>query len=193
MKTIYLLLTRSGTVFSHCIRLLTGAPYTHVAVSVIGTGGVFCSFGRKIPWLPYPAGFVAESVSSGFLGQFPHTRCALLALDVSDASYAAVRSRLSEIEAKKREYRYNLLGAFLCGMGISLKRRRRYFCSQFVGELLERSHSVVLPKPASLMQPADYAFLPGVRVLFTGQACELAGYFLPSVISPCNPAGSVVY
>ena len=180
MKTICLLLTCSTTVFSRCIRFLTSAPFTHVAISVSGDpADCFYSFGRKIPQLPFPAGFVRESTAGGFLHRFPRTKCTLLAMEISDASHAAICSRLRKMETCSRYYRYNVLGALLCGMGIRWERRRRYFCSQFIGDLLEKSGAVSLPKPAALMQPIDYAFLPGVRVLFTGQAGEM--FSLPQV------------
>ena len=202
MKTIYLLLTRSATLFSRCIRVLTASPYTHVAVSAADDpGDCYYSFGRKNPLLPFPAGFIRESRETGYLRRFPRTRCVLLSLEVSDGAYRSICSRLIKMEAGARYYRYNLGGALLCGFGIQWVRRRCYFCSQFIGDLLTRSGAVSLPKPISLMQPIDYAFLPGVRVLFTGTAEELfrntERYILPEERqiprTSCNPAGSVVY
>ncbi|MBQ3178509.1 MAG: hypothetical protein IJB52_11890 [Clostridia bacterium] len=202
MKTVYLLLTRSATLFSRCIRVLTASPYTHVAISVADDpAGCYYSFGRKNPLFPFPAGFIRESRERGYLHRFPRTRCVLLALEISDGAYSSICSRLLKMEASARYYRYNLSGALLCGFGIQWVRRRHYFCSQFIGDLLTRSGAVTLPKPISLMQPIDYAFLPGVRVLFSGAAGELFGntgrYIVPEdrqiPCTSCNPAGSMVY
>lgn len=171
MKTIYLLLTCSNTIFSQSIRLLTTSPYTHVALSLDGVR--FYSFGRKNPYLPYPAGLVQELRAEGYLARFPHTRCALLTLEVSEGAYRRLEVRLNQMIISAKYYRYNLLGALLCGLGIAYTHRRRYFCSQFVGELLTKSDAALLPKVPSLMQPMDYAFLPGVQVLYTGQVGAL--------------------
>lgn len=195
MKTIYLLLTCSRTLFSQSIRLLTTSPYTHVALSLDGV--CFYSFGRKNPYLPYPAGLVQEMRGDGYLARFPHTRCVLLSLDVSEDAYRRLEVRLNQMIIAEKYYRYNLLGAMLCGLGISYERRRRYFCSQFVGELLAKSDAALLPKVPSLMQPMDYAFLPGVQVLYTGQVGELLGMLYPlryqkATIFPCIPAKNVV-
>lgn len=191
MKTIYLLLTCSRTLFSRSIRLLTTAPYTHVALSLDGT--CYYSFGRKNPYIPFPAGLVQESAESGFLRVFPHTRCALLSLEVTEAAYRRLEIRLGQMVASQKYYRYNLLGALLCGVGIRYERRRRYFCSEFVGELLDKSGAALLPKVPGLMQPMDYAFLPGVQVLYTGQAGELMEMLCPVsdnilLPRPCIPA-----
>ena len=176
MKTVYLLLTCSATIFSRCIRILTASPYTHVAVSVAeDPADCYYSFGRKNPLFPFPAGFIRESREKGYLRRFPHTRCLLLALEVSDMAYSSICTRLWKMEASARYYHYNLAGALLCGFGIQWIRRRHYFCSQFIGDLLTRSGAVSLPKPFSLMQPIDYAFLPGVHVLYSGSAGELFG------------------
>lgn len=195
MKTIYLLLTCSRTLFSQSIRLLTTSPYTHVALSLDGV--CFYSFGRKNPYLPYPAGLVQEMRVDGYLRRFPHTRCVLLSLDVSEDAYRRLEVRLSQMIVSSKYYRYNLLGAMLCGLGIAYERRRRYFCSQFVGELLTKSDAALLPKVPSLMQPMDYAFLPGVQVLYTGRVGELLSMLYPlryqkATIFPCIPAKNVV-
>lgn len=181
MKTVYLLLTRSSTIFSYMIRLLTGAAYTHVSISVenpqeISAGSGLYSFGRKHPLLWFPAGFVRENREGGYFRLFPRTACVLLALDVPDEAFHEISVRLRKMEICQHIYRYNLIGALLCGLGIRFERRRRYFCSQFVGDLLLRSHAAYLPKSAALMQPADYTDLPGVRQVYTGTVGELLGY-----------------
>ncbi len=204
MKTIYILLTRTHTIFSRGIRLLTGAPFTHAALSVAQSptefwreaGDALCrngfySFGRKNPWLPFPAGFTMESGENGYLRTFPATQCALLAIDITEEAYRSICVRLAKMEKTERYYHYNLLGALLCGVGIPFPRRRRYFCSQFVADLLERSGAVVLPKPVQLMRPVDFAFLCGARVVYMGTVGELLTIpqpALPPALYDVHPA-----
>ncbi|MBR4959284.1 MAG: hypothetical protein IKY52_00125 [Clostridia bacterium] len=184
MKTVYLLLTRSSTIFSRLIRLCTGAFYTHVSLSVGFSESArsecgFYSFGRKHSLLWFPAGFVREDRDGGFFRRFPRTPCTLLALDVPDDTYRKIRVMLEQMIAHQRLYRYNLIGALLCGLGIRYERPGRYFCSQFAGEILQRSHAAHIPKPAALMQPADYLSLPGIRTVFSGTVGERFGYVSP--------------
>ena len=70
-------------------------------------------------------------------------------------------------------YRFNVIGLALCGMHIRWKRRRHYFCSQFVSEVLEKSGALELPKHSTLMHPSDYTTLPGLECLYTGPLREL--------------------
>ena len=58
-------------------------------------------------------------------------------------------------------------------MHIRWKRRRHYFCSQFVSEVLEKSGAMELPKDSTLMHPSDYTTLPGLECLYTGPLREL--------------------
>ena len=58
-------------------------------------------------------------------------------------------------------------------MHIRWKRRRHYFCSQFVSEVLQKSGALDLPKPSTLMHPSDYAELPQLRCLYRGTLADL--------------------
>jgi len=76
-------------------------------------------------------------------------------------------------------YRYNVLGLILCRMNIAYDRKRRYFCSEFVSEVLEKSNAIELPKHPSLMRPADYTNIDGINCLFDGKLHELKSSIRP--------------
>lgn len=59
-KTVYILLTRSGTWFSRLIHLATDDCYTHASIGLDGPAGPFYSFGRLDPRFALPAGLVQE-------------------------------------------------------------------------------------------------------------------------------------
>ena len=163
-RTIYILLTRSGTCFSRLIHLATQDSYTHASIGLDGPSGPFYSFARKYEHLALPAGLVEESVT-------PRRRavpCCLYELRVSEDTYRALRRRLSAMYARREEYRYNLLGTLACYFNLSLRRRRHYFCSQFVAGLLEDCGAVELPKPPTLLRPADLCGLQGLRPVHRG-------------------------
>ena len=109
MKTLYIFLTRSGTLVSNLVYALTGAEYTHIS----------------------------------------------LAFD------------------EDLLYRFNSLGLLLCAFHIRWNRRRHYFCSQFVSEVLQKSGSLNLPKHSTLMRPNDYAALPQLKCLYQGKLAGL--------------------
>lgn len=172
MKTIYLLLTRSNTVISGVIHAATGDEYTHISLSMDPQLRSFYSFGRFYPNLPLPAGFIQESLRSGYFGRHCAMPCALYALDVSDASYAAICSQIEEMQSEAGQYRYNLLGLLLCRMKLAHERGKHFFCSQFVARMLQQSGAARLPKAASLMRPMEIAQLSGMRLLYRGALGE---------------------
>ena len=99
--------------------------------------------------------------------------CALYALEVSEEAYARARRRAEHMMNHGHLYRFNSLGLLLCWLHIRWQRRRHYFCSQFVSEVLEKSGAVDLPKDSTLMHPSDYTTLPGLECLYTGPLREL--------------------
>lgn len=163
-RTIYILLTRSRTCFSRLIHLATQDSYTHASIGLDGPSGPFYSFARKYEHLALPAGLVEESVT-------PRRRtvpCCLYELTVSEDVYRSLRRRLSAMYAQREAYRYNLLGTLACYFNLPLQRRRRYFCSQFVADLLEDCGAVDLPKPPALLRPADLCHIQGLRPVHRG-------------------------
>ena len=59
-RTVYILLTRSGTCFSRLIHLATGDGYTHASIGLEGPDGPFYSFARKYRHFALPAGLMEE-------------------------------------------------------------------------------------------------------------------------------------
>lgn len=70
-------------------------------------------------------------------------------------------------------YRFNVLGLVLCAMHIRWQRRRHYFCSQFVSDVLEKSGALELPKDSTLMHPNDYTQLGQLRCVYEGRLSGL--------------------
>lgn len=163
-RTVYILLTRSGTWFSRLIHLATQDSYTHASIGLDGPTGPFYSFARKYEHFALPAGLVEEQVTA-------HRRmvpCCLYELKVSEDTYFRLRRRLRTMYARREEYGYNLLGTLTCYFNLSLRRRHHYFCSQFVADLLEESGALDLPKPPTLLRPADFCQVKGLRAVHQG-------------------------
>ena len=163
-RTIHILLTRSGTWFSRLIHLATQDDYTHASIGLDGPAGPFYSFGRRYRHLALPAGLVEEQVTTHRYA----VPCCLYELRVSEAVYLQLRRRLSAMYAQREEYRYSVLGAFACYFHLPLRRRHHFFCSQFVADLLADCGAVDLPKPPTLLRPADFCSLRGLRPVHRG-------------------------
>lgn len=163
-RTIYILLTRSGTWFSRLIHFATRDSYTHASIGLDGPSGPFYSFARKYRHFALPAGLVEEQVTV-------HRRaipCCLYSLTVSEDTYFRLRRQLRSMYAQREEYRYSVLGVFACYFNLSLQRRHHFFCSQFVAGLLEDCGAVELPKPPTLVRPVDLCQLKDLHPVHQG-------------------------
>ena len=165
---IYILLTRSNTLLSRAIGLCTGDSYTHVSLAFDPELESLCSFARRKAAFPLPAGLVHESLNNGYFYRHREIPCALYALPVTRSAYRKAREKVEKMLENQEQYRYSIKGLALCRLGIEEEREGHYFCSQFVGEVLEDSGACLLPKAPSLMRPQDYAFLPQAQCIYQG-------------------------
>lgn len=173
MKTLYIFLTRSGTLLSNLVYHVTGAQYTHISLAFDEDLSTLYSSTRKNGYTMFPAGPSKEYLNRGVFRLRENIPCALYALEVSDEAYLRARRRAEHMMSHGDLYRFNSLGLLLCALHIRWKRRRHYFCSQFVSEVLQKSGSLDLPKHSTLMHPNDYASLPELRCIYQGQLSDL--------------------
>lgn len=175
MKTIYILLTKSTTVLSRLVHLVTADSYTHVSISFEESLQPLYSSSRKNGYTLFPAGPCREELRGGYYGGHGQIPCRLYTLEVSDEAYWMAKKEAEQIIDHGQDYHFNILGLLLCQMNIPYHRKNHYFCSQFVSEVLKKSEALKLPKDTSLMKPSDYMELPELRCCFQGKLCELAG------------------
>lgn len=168
MKSLYILLTRSRSLTSRVIGLFTSEPFTHASLAFDRELTVLYSFARKYSGMPLPAGLMEEHIDRGFYRRQGDIPCALLRMDVPDRIYSRAKTMVYNMFQRREDYTYSILGLFLCHLHISLDFRNRYFCSQFVGTILEESGALKLPKPASLMHPFDFCSMDRLQILYLG-------------------------
>ena len=173
MKTLYIFLTRSGTLLSNLVYSLTGAQYTHVSLAFDEDLSTLYSSTRKNGYTMFPAGPSREYLNRGVFLMRENIPCALYALEVTDEAYTRAKRRADHMMNHGELYRFNSVGLLLCALHIRWNRRRHYFCSQFVSEVLQKSGALELPKPSTLMHPSDYAELPELRCLYRGTLAGL--------------------
>lgn len=173
MKTLYIFLTRSGTLLSNLVYSLTGAQYTHVSLAFDEDLSTLYSSTRKNGYTMFPAGPSREYLNRGVFLMRENIPCALYALEVTDEAYTRAKRRTQHMMHHGELYRFNSLGLLLCWMHIRWQRRRHYFCSQFVSEVLEKSGSMQLPKYSTLMHPNDYTRLEQLRCVYEGPLAGL--------------------
>lgn len=152
---IYFLLSHSGSMFSKAIRMGTREPYTHVSIALDRNLSELYSFGRIKPYNPVIGGFVQEDISGGTYKRFPKTRCALYSLKITKKQYKQLKKELNKFKKESDKYGYNLIGVVSAAFNYPIHREYRYFCSQFVSELLLKSGIKLIYKNPSLTAPMD--------------------------------------
>lgn len=121
--------------------MLRRHKYSHVSLSLAEDKSEFYSFNVK--------GFVRETYEKFRRHNIQNS--ILYEIEVNDSVYEAMQKKIEEFKAQCKEMKYSFLGVALCFFRISLHLHRRYFCSEFVAELLAISHAVSLQK-----KPAQY-------------------------------------
>lgn len=168
-KSIYILLTKSDTCISKIINLTTSDRYTHASISFDASLQPMYSFARKYVHFPLPAGLRQEPLDEGFFKRYSHIPCALYELKVTEDVYNRAKRQVDRMMKKQKEYRFSVLGLILCRLSIPFHRKHFYFCSEFVGAVLEDSNALSLPKAPSLMRPNDYSKFSNMSCKFEGR------------------------
>ncbi|MEA5058591.1 MAG: hypothetical protein VB049_00935, partial [Candidatus Pelethousia sp.] len=155
MRSVYILLARTETIFSKAIHAATGDPYTHSSLALDRELTQMYSFARRWKRLPCFGGFIRERVDRGIYGENPHAPCALYELSVSEEAYARLSVCVGDLYAQRFRWRYNYLGAAANFWGKSRRGKRSRFCSEFVAQaLLDAGAIPKCPESQPFLDPA---------------------------------------
>lgn len=168
-KSIFILLTDTGTWFSRMIKLYTRAPYNHASIALDEELNDLYSFGRKVYTNPFSAGFIKERLDKGVFFHQKETRCALYKLTVDENQYDLLLETISHFESLSAQYKYNLLGIFAMAVNMELKRENAYTCSQFVATVLQLSGIDLIKKSPQLIRPDDFVNIPALELTYEGR------------------------
>lgn len=171
-RSIFILLTNTGTVFTKLIQSYTKAPYNHASISFNRELSELYSFGRKHPSNPLNGGFVKEDLKTGTFSKYPNTTCVIYELQVTDREVEKMKRVLHIFIRSHHKYLYNILGV----IGIALKEpvefSNSYFCSQFVAEILDRSGIKLWNKLPALITPDDFRQSDRLQLIYEGKLSE---------------------
>ncbi len=163
---MYILLTNTGSFLTKLIKLYTKKPYNHASISFDHALSEVYSFGRKTARNPFIGGFVKEDVKAGL---FKQADCTIYSFTVTDDQLQKMIYYLQDIEAQKRDYRYNFLGLFGVMFNKPIKRKKAFFCSQFVATVLKEGNIIHFEKPHSLITPHDFQKVTTFQFVFEGK------------------------
>ena len=146
-RTIVVLFTCYKDMISDFVYYISGKSYTHASVALEENSEVFYSFNKKGCRKEYPKRYNKKM----------RNQSGAIYLEVSEKSWLQLQHQLVEMEAASERYHYSTLGVLTCLLHIAWRRKGRYFCSQFVSELLGLTDEIQLKKKSSLYLPCQLA------------------------------------
>lgn len=167
-RDIYIVLSRTGTMFSNIIALLTQKEYSHVSLSLDSSFTQMFSFGRKIPTKVLPAGLVEENLYDGVFAMYPKSRCLIYKVTITDEQFDFLESEINNFFKNKDNYKYSILGTVTAYFNKPYKREHYYFCSQFVAELLINSGIYKTDKLPEVIKPMDLLEIDNKELIYEG-------------------------
>jgi hypothetical protein len=173
-KTIYVVISQTGTILSRILKVITGAKYNHASISLVPDLETMYSFGRLNPYNPVLGGFVEESPHRGTFKRFRNTKVTVLSIAVTDEQYEALGQKLKSMLENKDRYHYNYIGLFLAGVKIPYRQRRCYYCSEFVKDMLVRHGIRGADQLASIVEPMHFLQLPDANYVYCGKLRDFA-------------------
>lgn len=167
-KEIYVIISQTGTILSRILHVVTGAEYNHASIGLDRSMHTMYSFGRLNPYNPVIGGFVMESPYFGTFRRFYKTRAVILRIPVTERQYAAVSECLKRMYLERRKYHFDFLGLCLAAVKIRYRRKNRYYCSDFVREMLSRFGIADEEAFHSIVKPMDFLELENKTEIYRG-------------------------
>lgn len=160
-RKLYLLLSRFPDCGSKVIEALTGFYYTHASIGLDEDLNTFYSFVTK--------GFIVESIPRYLKPDREPFPCQLYELEVPESTYLRAKEILEYFICLKQLLGYTKLGVVLSILRIPYRKNRfKFFCTQFVADVLRRSGAVKLKKKSHYCFAKDLKQLPGMKLKYQG-------------------------
>ncbi len=150
-KKVYLVLTQTYSGIARTIKAITKKKYSHASLSLDKDCNKMYSFGRKYKYFPFYGVFKKEDLNKG-LFKNKNAKIAIYEIDVKEDQYNGIVNKIQVI--KERNRGYNIIGLLFAYFRIKLYRNK-YFCSEFVYEVLSSSKVKVYDKKKIRFQPEE--------------------------------------
>lgn len=166
MKKIYIILTHTGTNLSKLIKSYTKDEFSHVSIALDSKLKQMYSFGRLHAYNPIWGGFVHESIDNGTFKRFYLTKAKVYTLKITETQYQSVMNTIKEIEKKKEEYTFNILGLVAAGFRKKIKGKNSFYCAEFVKYVLDQANiNTGLPE---VPKPEDFKKIDKLEEIYDG-------------------------
>lgn len=176
MKKIYIVTTYTGTLLSYLIRNISKTPYAHVSIALNEDLRPMYSFGRLNPKTPIFAGFVEENINQGLYAIRKNTMCRVYSLEVTDSQYKNLEENIKKVSNNRNEYDYDVKALVYLSINKPRPKDYKYVCSNFVGDMLEKSDIRIIDKPHYEVRPNDFYNLDVLTLEYEGLLSKYVSY-----------------
>ena len=167
MKKIYFVLTYTGTILSKIVHVYTGQEFCHSSLSLDEGLTEMYSFGRYWAYNPFIGGLIKEEVDSGTFKRFHNTKAAIYSLEVTDWQYKKIKKEIKRMLNSKEKYTFNTLGLAAIVFDKKLKRKNKYYCSEFVKHLVDTGN--IDNNLPDMVRPQDFENIDNVELVYKGK------------------------
>ena len=167
-KSIYVVLSQTGTMFSRALKFFTHAEYNHASISLTPTLDKMYSFGRLNPYNPFIGGFVEEGKNKGTFRRFYKTQAMVIEFKVSLEKYKAIEFFIEYFVKHKTEFHYNYWGVFFACFKKHHTSCKRFYCSEFVKTCLKSFDVENAKELPNIIKPIDFLKLNNKNIIYTG-------------------------
>ena len=166
MKTIYIILTHTGTLLSNIIKTYTKDEYSHISIALDEELEEMYSFGRLKPYNAFIGGFIHEKINEGTFKRFRKTRTIIYSIIIKEEQYEKIQNKIKQMEQEKETYKFNIWGLFAVSIHKKVKAPRTFYCAEFVKYVLEEARiKVELPE---IIKPEDFKEIPNKKIEYEG-------------------------
>lgn len=169
---IYIVVSQTGTMLSRILKIITRKEYNHASLSLADDLHIMYSFGRRNPYNPFFGGFVRESAYFGTFKRFSGTRVVVLRTMVTKEEFLRIETLISNFVDNPDEYGYNYIGLALAGLRIHFPMDKRYYCSEFVREVLVSSNIQGADRLKPIVHPMNFLKIPEFETIYRGKLSD---------------------
>ncbi len=174
---LYIVLTRTGTIFSKAIGLVTGKKYTHVSIASDELLTQMYSFCRDKKDMPLPAGFNREDLFTEVFGACRTIPGEVYRIQVTDEQLESYNDVIRHFILNRKSYSYDVGALLPMALHIPYKTGNRFVCSVWVGFVLGKSgicHNIA--KQPSLIEPEDFRSIEDAELIYRGDLKKYRSY-----------------
>lgn len=164
-KKIYIVLTQTYTGLARTIKAITRNKYSHISISFDKDCTHMYSFGRKYDWFPFLGIFKIEDINKGLFQKNENALIAIYEITVNEYKYKKIIKKIEEIEKDNKGY--NIIGLLLAEFRIKL-HRKKYYCSEFVFEVLSSKKVKIINSDNVLFRPEEIVSGTTNKLIYEG-------------------------